>query len=146
MANVFARGSIVARSERIQRIANAVHVVEKFAEQAAPGLRLGERVVRGQTEATRNIALQMQHERVVAGAVVGVKNVHAGHDGLLVDRVGGGNQRSEKIVAAAITVSTVAMIALLVRVVSADRPVFIEGMLNAPGNVDGVKVSYSLTR
>ncbi len=71
VTNVFAGWPVVARSESIQQSgvrrsgfirADAIHVVKQFAQQASPGLRLGERVVRDQVEAA-HVALQMQHER-----------------------------------------------------------------------------------
>jgi hypothetical protein len=46
MANVFARGAVVARSESSQlpgfgqRLTDAIHIVKEFAEQATPGLAL----------------------------------------------------------------------------------------------------------
>src|ERR1700687_2264368 len=139
VANIFAGRAVVAGAEGIQRIANAVHVVEKFAEEASPGLLLCERVARGYAVAAGDIGLHAKHKGVVTGAVVRVKDVDARDDAFLVGHVREGNQRSEKIGAAAIAVPAVTMIALLVRVVCADRQVFIEGVLNAARNVDGVR-------
>ena len=51
MRDVFTGRAIVSSSERMQRIANSVHIVKEFAEQASPGFRLGERVVCRQVKA-----------------------------------------------------------------------------------------------
>src|ERR1700687_2121023 len=77
VANVFAGRAVIAGIERVVWVANAIYIVEKFAEQAAPRLRFGERVMRGQAEATRDVALHAQHEGVVTGAVVGAENGRA---------------------------------------------------------------------
>jgi hypothetical protein len=79
-------GPVVAGSESVElsglrsalQFADAVHIVKEFAEQASPGLRLGELVVRSQVEAAR-VGLHMQHQRVVAGAVVGFEHVDVGN-------------------------------------------------------------------
>ena len=122
MTNVLARRPVIARAECIQlpglrsalQFADTVHIVKEFAEQASPRLRLGERVVRDQVEAAR-VALQMQHQRVVAGAVVGLEH-------------GGRGKRKR-----AITV-----VSLLMGVVGAHQPVLVEGVLGTAGDVDGV--------
>src|SRR5208282_5286315 len=78
MTNIFARRTIVAGSKSIQRITHAIHIVKEFAQQAPPGLRLGERIVRHQIEAA-HVALKMQHQRVVTGTVVGLEHIHTGN-------------------------------------------------------------------
>ena len=124
MANVFAGGTVVAGAESVQlpgiRIsirywAHAIHIVEEFAEQASPGLRLGELVVRDQTEAA-HIALRVQHQCVVTGAIVGREDV---------------GSRIRK--------SAIAMVPLLMRIVGANQPVFIKRVLDSSRDMDGVR-------
>ena len=97
-------------------------------------------VVRDQTEAA-HIALQMQHQRVVTGAVVGLEHVDVGHNAWS-DRwhspESAGNERSEQICAAGVGEGAVAVIALLVDVIGADQPVLVESVLHAARDVNGV--------
>ncbi len=148
MADVFAGGAVVAGTEGIElsglraalQRADAVDVVEEFAEQAAPGLRFRELIVRDQAEEA-HIALQVEHEGVVAGAIVGLKHVDVGHDVGLIGGVVGvrrGNERGEEIGAAGVGEGAIAVVALLVDVVGAGQPVLIEGVLGAAGDVNGV--------
>ena len=116
VTNVFAGWTVVSRSEGVIRVANAVHIVEQFAEHAAPGLGLREGVVGGQIEAVRCVALQMKHQSVVAGAIV-----RAEHHG------------SRK------RIPTIGVIAFLVRVVGAEHPIGVECVLNSAGRVEGVR-------
>ena len=85
--DVLAGGAVVAGAEGIERIADAVDIVEEFSEHAAPGLRLRQRIVRDQVEAVGDVALQVEHQRVVAGAIVGFENVDVGNE-ILVGGVG----------------------------------------------------------
>ena len=123
MANIFAGGAVVAGSESIElpfvrsalRGADAVHIVEEFAEHATPGLSLGERVVGDQIEAA-HVALQVQHQPVETGAVVGCEN-------------GGSGIRKRAI----------AVVSLLMDIVGASCPAFVESVLHTVGDVDGVR-------
>ena len=87
MGDVLARRAVIAGPERIQRVADAVHIVKKFAEHASPGFRLRERVVRDQIEAMGNVALQMHHQRVVARAVVGLEKIEVGNNVSLIGAI-----------------------------------------------------------
>src|SRR6266478_1472200 len=115
VANIFAGRAVVAGAKSIQRIANAIHIVEEFAKDAAPGFRPRERVVRGQAETAGDIALYPQHEGVVAGAVVGL-------------------EESEFIEA----VASISVVTLFVRIVRTRSPVLIKGVLHAACGVDRV--------
>src|ERR1035441_255155 len=112
MRNVFARRTVISRSKRMERITNSIHVVEQFAQEAAPGLCSGECVVSDEIKTMGYVALSDDHQRVVAGAVVGF-------------------EKSE--IREAIT--AIPVIALLVHVVGTERPVFVKRMLHAAGNV-----------
>src|ERR1017187_1852176 len=68
--NVFSGWTIVAGTEGIQRVADAVNVVPEFSENAAPGLRTRQHVVRSQVKAVGDVSLHVQHHRVVTGCVV----------------------------------------------------------------------------
>ncbi len=116
VARVFAGRSVVAGGESIERIANAIYIVEEFAKDAAPCFRLRERVVRSQAETAGDVALDPQHEGVVAGAVVGF-------------------EESEFIEA----VASISVVTLFVRIVRTRSPVLIEGMLHAACDVDRVR-------
>src|SRR4029077_13833178 len=115
VANIFAGRSVVAGGERIERIANAIHIIEEFAKDAAPGLRPRERVVRGQAETAGDIALYPQHQGVVAGTIVGL-------------------EQSEFIE----TVASIPVVTLFVRIVRTRSPVLVKGMLHATCGVDRV--------
>src|SRR5207245_1650338 len=115
MAHVFSRRTIVARCEGVERITNSVHVVEKLTDLATPCLRARESVVRHQIQAVRNIALKMQRQGVVTGAIVGAKNRNVG-----------------KIV------SAIAVHSRLESVVRAKDPIGAEGVLSARGSVQRV--------
>ena len=49
--HIFTRRPVVARTERVQRIANSIHIIKQLAQHASPGLRFGKSVVRDQVEA-----------------------------------------------------------------------------------------------
>src|SRR5580658_6227441 len=72
LPNIFARWAIITRPKRIQRIADAVHVIEQLTQDAAPSLRLRKRVIRHQAHSPSNIALQMHEQPVVTRTVVRV--------------------------------------------------------------------------
>ena len=57
LANIFAGGAIVAGGECIERVTDAVHIIEELAENAAPGLGLGEGVIGHHGQAAAHIAL-----------------------------------------------------------------------------------------
>ena len=83
----------------------------------------------------------MQHQPVVAGAVVRLEHIHVGHHVRLIGGivwVRGGNERSEQVGAAAIGEAAVSVIALLVNVVGAHQPMFVESVLHAAGRMNGV--------
>src|ERR1700733_5244953 len=101
MAHVFAGRTVVARAESIELsgarisvryLAHAINVVEEFAKQASPGLRLRELVICHQTE-TVHIGLRVQHQRVIAGAVVRLEHIDIRHKHLLIRGIRGRNQR-----------------------------------------------------
>src|SRR5579863_8717736 len=73
MRDIFTGWSEIAGAESVQRIADAVDIVEQFAQHAAPGVRARQRVVHDQGEAMQ-VALQVDRHAIVAGAVVGAKN------------------------------------------------------------------------
>src|SRR3984885_1892535 len=125
VAHVFTGRTVIALGKRIERIADAVYVIEQLAQDAAPGLRFRERVIRDQIEAARDVALQVNREAIVAGAIVAFKERD-------VWRVGGKIHAGSEIVAA------IAVIALLVGVIGAHQPLSIERMLEARGGVNGV--------
>src|ERR1700675_3671365 len=82
MRDVFSRGSVVALVKRMKWIAPSIHIVEEFTQYAAPGFSAGQRVVEDQTEA-RNVGLQMDGERIIAGTVIRAEDGDVRHVGLL---------------------------------------------------------------
>src|SRR5579872_632668 len=74
MAHIFARRAVIAFGKRVEWIANAIHIIEKFAENASPGFRAAESVVDDQVRPPRNVSLQMNGKRVVARAIVASKH------------------------------------------------------------------------
>ena len=121
-------------------VTHAIHIVKQLAQQATPRLRLRERIVRHQIEAV-HVALQMQHQSVVAGTVIGFENIDVGHHRPLIARIcriGRGNKRAEQISAAGIGEGAVAVISLLVHVIGARKPMFVERVLHAAGSVNGI--------
>src|SRR5271156_1695465 len=125
IADVFTGRTVITFGERIERIADAVHVVEQLAQDAAPGLRFRERVIGDEIEAAGDVALQVDREAVVAGAIVALEQRDVWRVGRQIDA------RSE-------VVAAVAVIALLVGVIGADEPLSVEGMFEARAGVDGV--------
>src|SRR6266436_6570885 len=115
MADVFAGGTIVARGEGIEGIADAIHIIEEFTDLASPRFCAGERVVGDEIQAMRDVALQMDGKRFVTGAIVGAEDGDAG-----------------KII------TPVAVHAGFESVVRAQNPVCAEGVLNTGGNVQCV--------
>ena len=91
MTNVFAGGAVIAGAEGIEltsirsalQCADAVDIVEEFAEQASPGLSLGELLVCDEIEAT-HVALDMECKGVVTGTIVGLEYIHIRHNAGLV--------------------------------------------------------------
>ena len=116
MANVLARGSVVSGGKGVIRIADAVDVIKELAENASPGLRLGQRVVRRQLEAVCECAVEVQQQRVIGRAVVRAEDRGIG-----------------------IGIGAIAVIALLVRVVGAEHPVAGQRALHSGGGVDGIR-------
>jgi len=127
MAHIFAGRTVIPRSECIKlpglrsalQSANSIHVVEELAEQATPGLRFRELIIRDQADAP-SVALQMQDKGVVTGAVVGLEDIHIRHNiGLVsvITWIRRGNQWSEEIRVARIREGTITMIPLFMRVV-----------------------------
>src|SRR5690348_3880169 len=133
VANVLAGGAVVSSAEGVEGIADSIDIIEKLAEDAAPGVGGGKRVVEDKIEALRHAALQMDGERVVARAIVGAEDVDVGD----VARISGnGGIQSE---AGEIGIATIGMDALLVRPIGADEPADIEDIFNAGGGVKGVR-------
>src|SRR5260370_39225313 len=94
MADIFAGRTIVSRGEGVERIADAIDVIEELADLAAPGFCAGERVIGDETQASRQIALKMQREGVVTGAIVGAENGYAGETGAAIV----GHARLERVI------------------------------------------------
>ena len=115
VANVFARRSVVARGESVQRIADSIHIIKQFAQHASPGLRLREGIVRDQVKPVRDVALQVKHEGVVAGAVV--RPEHRGRK----------------------RVRAIGMISFFVGVVRARGPICVERVLHTGSRVQGIR-------
>src|ERR1700691_864504 len=80
--DVFTGGSVIAGTESVQRIADAVYIIEQLAQHAAPGVRARERVVEDQGQAPQ-VSLHVYRHAVVAGAIVAAKNGDSGDIGLL---------------------------------------------------------------
>src|SRR6267378_2626762 len=116
MADVFTGWAIVAWSEGVKGIANAVDIVEELAKLASPRFCAGEGVVGDETKAPRYVALEMQREGVVTGAIVGAEDGYVGK-----------------------TVAAVAVHAGLEGVVRAQNPIGIEGVLNAGSGMQRVR-------
>src|SRR6267143_1378043 len=108
MADVFTGWGIVAWSEGVKGIANAVDIVEELAKLASPRFCAGEGVVGDEPKAPGYVALEMQREGVVTGAIVGAEDGYVGK-----------------------TVAAVAVHAGLEGVVRAQNPIGIEGVLNS---------------
>jgi len=81
VTDVFAAWAVVAGAERIERIRNAVHVIEEFADDCAPGGGVRENVVGGQLEAIGKAMLKLYGEAVVAGSIVGPEERDVGRSG-----------------------------------------------------------------
>src|SRR5882762_1753752 len=73
MTNVFTGGAVIAGAESVERIGNAVDVIEEFADDRAPSGGVRENVVGGEFETLRETVLQLHRETVVAGAIVGTE-------------------------------------------------------------------------
>src|SRR5260221_3151221 len=73
MTNVFTGGAVLTRAEGVERIGNAVDVIEEFADDRAPSGGVRENVVGGEFETLRETVLQLHGETVVAGAIVGAE-------------------------------------------------------------------------
>src|SRR5260370_10615267 len=115
MADVVAGGTIVARGEGIEGIADAIHIIEEFTDLASPRFCAGERVVGDEIQAMRDVALQMDGKRFVTGAIVGAEDGYVGK-----------------------AVAPVTMHASFESVVRAQNPVCAEGVLNAGGGMQRV--------
>src|SRR6267378_3051585 len=106
--NILSGGAIVAWSKSIKRIADAVDVIEQFADEASPGFCAGKCVVRDEIQASRDVSLQMYCKRFVAGTVV----------------------RTEYGNTALIIVPPIAVHARLKRPIRAQDPIRVEAMFN----------------
>src|ERR1700683_680534 len=53
--DIFARWTVIPFSERLQRIANAIDVVKKLAQHAAPRAGAGKSVICNEIETARNV-------------------------------------------------------------------------------------------
>src|SRR5882762_1668522 len=73
MTNVFTGRAVITGAESVERIGNAVDVIEEFADDRSPGGGVRENVVGGQFEAIRETMLQLHRKIVVAGAIVGTE-------------------------------------------------------------------------
>src|SRR5258708_8722592 len=73
MTNVFTGGAVLTRAEGVERIGNAVDVIEECADDRAPRGGVRENVVGGEFETLRETVLQLHRETVVAGAIVGAE-------------------------------------------------------------------------
>src|ERR1700674_1721028 len=115
MPDVFSRWTIISRGEGIRGIADAIDIIEELTDLTSPGFGAGQRVVRDEIQAPRNVSLKMQRKGVVTGTVVGTEYRDVG-----------------KIVAA------VAVHAGLESVVRAQNPIGVESVLNAGGGMQCV--------
>src|SRR5882762_2891960 len=73
MTNVFTGRAVITGAESVERIGNAVDVIEEFADDRSPGGGVRENVVGGQFETLRETMLQLHRKTVVAGAIVGAE-------------------------------------------------------------------------
>src|SRR5258708_4175195 len=73
MTNVFTGGAVITESEGVERIGNAVDVIEQFADNRAPGRCVRENVVGSEFETIRETMLQLRRKTVVAGTIVGAE-------------------------------------------------------------------------
>src|ERR1700721_953147 len=121
----------------MQRVADAVYVIKKIAEHAAPGAAAREGGIRDEIEAARNVSLQMEKQSVIARTIIRFEDGNVGNNRALVIYVVG-NQRRKKRKAPLILVGPEAVISLFVDVVGADHPLGVEGVLDAAGNVQSV--------
>jgi len=110
MANVFAGWTMIAGTESVERIRDAVDVIEEFADDGAPGGSTCESVVGGEFEAVGKAMLELDGKTVVTGTVVGAEKGN-------VWRVGGQRKAGDEFVAA------ILVNALLVFIGKAEAPV-----------------------
>ena len=75
MPHILTGRTVVAGAERVEWIADAVHIVEEFAEDATPRLRFGVSVIGDQAKACIQVSLQMHQKPVVTGSVVRVEHI-----------------------------------------------------------------------
>src|SRR5260370_1715980 len=112
MPDVFSRWTIISRSEGVEGIAYAIDIIKKLADLASPRFGGGERVIRDEIQTSRDVALQVDRQRRVTGTIVGAKN---------------GNVWK--------IITPVSLHSGLERIIRAQNPVGIEGVLSAAGGV-----------
>src|SRR5215469_6803476 len=98
--------------------------------------------MRNEIEPATEISLRYDHERVIAGAIIRFKEIQVWQHALLVRvirAIGAGDEWCKQVGAAREAVPAVSVIALFVRKVGADRPVTVDSMLCARGDVDAVR-------
>jgi hypothetical protein len=137
VGDVLSGRPVIAFRKRIERVADPIHVVEEFAQDAAPGFGARQRIVQDQAE-SGEVGLQMDRKPVVPRPVVASEDSNVG-DILLLGREIAGIKRREKRVAGLVYISAVAVVALLVSPVRAQRPMGIERMLNAGAGMQRIR-------
>src|SRR5258708_14488692 len=73
MSNVFTGGAVIAGAGGVERIGNAVDVIEEFADDRSPSGGVRENIVGSEFEAIGKTVLELDGETVVAGAIVGAE-------------------------------------------------------------------------
>src|SRR6476659_8463004 len=116
---------MIARTESIQWIGHAVHIVKQFSDHRSPGGGAGQDIVSRQFETVRKAMLQLHGEPVVAGAIVSSKqrNVRRSH------------RQSE---AGHVFVATILVNTLLMFEADPDPPISREIMFNAGAGLQRV--------